>query len=266
MRNCMMGAILAAIILLPAAPGLLAQTSQQKSPPKGPPDLSGTWFRARILLPSGHNAKAFVSEENEPPMLPWAEKRYQAARKMRMNLEDSRGPDETNPHLYPFCIPPGMPGVFGEGLFEVVQSPGRVYILFESSTVQRIYTDGRKHPDGGPLSFMGHSIGRWEGDTLVVDTVDLNGLDGWAWMDNMGHLHTDSLRVVQRIRRVSHDRLEIDFQFHDPKTYREPWGGTRLFDLKPRDDPRWEVMESHGCEDRAPSEFLKKMRALEKSQ
>src|SRR5687767_14083090 len=98
MRNLSIGAMLTA--LLAAAPAF-AQTAQPKSSAAQPkatstnvPDISGVWFRANIILPSGHNAKAFVSEENEPPMLPWAEKRYQAARAMRMNLEDSRGPDE----------------------------------------------------------------------------------------------------------------------------------------------------------------------------
>jgi hypothetical protein len=259
MRNRGAGLILALGAVLAFAPQLPAQSAPRKAAAKAEPDLSGIWYRDAPVLSSGHHDRNFASEENEPPMQPWAEERYRAAHKMRMNLEDPRGPDEANPHLYPYCIPPSMPAVFGTNLFEIVQGPGLVYVLFESSAIQRIYTDGRKHPEGGALTFMGHSIGKWDGDTLLVETVDLNSLNGFNWIDSMGHLYSDALRVEQRIRRVNQNTLQIDFLFDDPKTYTKPWGGPRRFQLKPRSDPRWEAIESHDCENRAEKEFLRMM-------
>jgi hypothetical protein len=67
---------------------------------------------------------------------------------------------------------------------------------------------------------MGHSIGRWEGDTLVVDTVSI---DEDTWLDGIGTPHSDELHVVERIRRVGQDTLEIEFRFEDPKAYTKPW-------------------------------------------
>jgi hypothetical protein len=77
---------------------------------------------------------------------------------------------------------------------------------------------------------MGNSIGHWEGDTLVVETVDL---DPFSWIDNLGHPHSDALRVIERIQRPTHDTLQIDFTFDDPKAYTKPWTGKKLFRLMP---------------------------------
>jgi len=104
--------------------------------------------------------------------------------------------------------------------FEIYQHPKVVLLLFESDHwVRRIHTDGRGHPDGYPVSWMGHSIGKWDGDTLVVDTVNI---DSRTWLDGLGHPKSDALRVEERIRRPNQSTLEIDFLFDDPKTYTRP--------------------------------------------
>ena len=84
----------------------------------------------------------------------------------------------------------------------------------------QIFTDGRPHDKTlGPL-WMGDSIGHWEGNTLVVDTVNFNDK---TWVDRMGHPHSEALHVIERIRRVNHDQLVDDLTIEDSKAYTKPW-------------------------------------------
>jgi len=111
-----------------------------------------------------------------------------------------------------------------------MQIPGRVIMFFEyDHFVRQIFTDGRQHPKDLIPSWMGDSIGTWEGDTLVVDTV---GFNDKTWLDGEGHPHSDELHLVERIRRVSHDALTIDFTIDDQKAYTKPWVSHTIFDLK----------------------------------
>jgi hypothetical protein len=126
--------------------------------------------------------------------------------------------------------------------FEIVQIPGRVLVLFEwDHWVRPIWTDGRGHPKDPDPTWMGHSIGRWDGDTLVVDTV---GLNDKTWIDSIGHPHSEDLHVIERYRRTKHDELEVAFTFDDPKAYTKPWTATVVFGLK----PDWELSEMVNCE------------------
>ena len=118
--------------------------------------------------------------------------------------------------------------------------------------VRRIYLDGRRMPEAYPPSFMGYSTGRWEQDTLVVETVGITEL---SWLDRMGIPHSEALRVVERIRRVDQDTLEIDLLFDDPEAFTMPWGGKKVFRLR----PDWEIMEHIGfCEDRHRYDYSQK--------
>ena len=177
-------------------------------------------------------------------MHPWAAGKYREA---RAGIEDifESGRDEVDPGFR--CFPPGMPRIFTAiRPFEIYQHPKVVLLLFESDHwVRRIHTDGRGHPDGYPVSWMGHSIGKWDGDTLVVDTVNI---DSRTWLDGLGHPKSDALRVEERIRRPNQSTLEIDFLFDDPKTYTRPWTGKKAFQLMP---PGYEVLEDVAC-----SEYL----------
>jgi hypothetical protein len=107
--------------------------------------------------------------------------------------------------------------------------------------VRQIYADGRKHAEEPVPTWMGDSIGRWEGNTLVVDTV---GFNDQTWLDYSGHPHSDALHVVERFQRVDHNTLKIDLAIEDPKAYTKPWGGRMLFELK----PDWTIGEAV-CED-----------------
>jgi hypothetical protein len=110
--------------------------------------------------------------------------------------------------------------------------------------VRQIFTDGRQHSEDITPSFMGDSIGKWEGDTLVVDTV---GFNDKTWLDGEGLPHSDALHLVERIRRVSHEAMTIDFTIDDPKAYTKPWVAHNLFELK----PGWNIGEVVCVDDNA---------------
>ena len=262
---------LALAALLVTAPGLPAQTGKPREAAgkNTPTDLTGIWFsnyqprdlknptglgvmnRPSRFREGGTGGFGFVDYSMEPPpMTPWAEERYKIARE---GVKDpfEKGIDSVDP--FSNCLPAGMPRLYDRGYpFEIVQTPQRIMMMFEEGGHARpIYLDGRKHPEGAPPTFWGHSVGRWDGDTLVVEVVGMNDL---TWLDGLGHPHSDALKVTERIRRVSHDRLEIDFAFDDPKAYTRRWKGKKVFLLK----PNWEIMPSAGCEDTLSEEFARK--------
>jgi hypothetical protein len=246
------GWVLRSVLIAGAALGFsvlaLAQTA-----PRSAPDLSGVWDRpgAAREAPTGAGLAEVSARRtrilprqafsfDEPPMQPWAAEKYRAAREGAEDIYES-GKDEIDPTYN--CFPPGIPRIFtGIRPFEIHQLPKVVLMLFESDHwVRRIHTDGRGHPDGYPITFMGHSVGRWDGDTLVVDTVNI---DSRSWLDGLGHPMSDALRVEERIRRPDQNTLEIDFVFDDPKAYTRPWTGKKTFQLMP---PGYEVMEDIVC-------------------
>lgn len=224
----------------------ISQTAEQTGAAKAAPGLSGIWMRT--------GGQRFVPEE-AVPLTPWAVEKYKVRRE-GLPPGAGQGWGELDPMIH--CLPHGTPRAYiAPFALEIVQAPRVVYMLFEAnSQVRRIYTDGRTVPDGWPPSYMGYSIGRWNGDTLVVETTSLYGGDE-TWLDHAGTPHSDALRVTERIRRVSSDKMEIDFLFDDPKAYSRPWTAKRVFELK----PGWEIMEQSLCENKRRlqfTEFLKK--------
>jgi len=110
-------------------------------------------------------------------------------------------------------------------------------MIFEyQSLVRQIFTDGRGHPKNLDSTYLGNSVGRYEGDTLVIDTV---GFNDKTWLDPRGLPHSDAMHVVERIRRPSHDILQADYTIDDPKAYRKPWTAQKFFQLK----PGWQIQE-----------------------
>jgi hypothetical protein len=125
---------------------------------------------------------------------------------------------------------------------EIFVVPGRVLIVHEfGHYIRQIWTDGRPHPKDPNPSWMGDSIGKWEEDTLVVDTI---GFNDKTWLDQVGHPHSDALHIIERIHRTAPDMLQIDFTFDDPKAYTKPWTGTKQFKLR----PDWQISE-YVCEE-----------------
>ena len=109
---------------------------------------------------------------------------------------------------------------------ELRQFPDVVLVLFGGTAgetdhaVRRVYVDGRGHPPNFQPTWMGHSIGRYDGDTLVVDTI---GIKGNRWLDMEGHPHTDALHLVERIRLVDESSLEFEVTIDDPEAYKNSW-------------------------------------------
>lgn len=189
-------------------------------------------------------------------MQPWALEKYRAR---RMGVEsNNRGVEAGDPTLYPYCMPHSFPRVYNfEDLVEIVQTPDVVYMHFEfDHQVRRIYLDGRKHLEGMPPALMGTSHGRWDGDTLVVETENLLSLDKEGWLDVLGHPFTDALRVTERIRRVNRDTLQIDFTFDDPGAYTKPWTGKKVFQLR----TDWDMTDSVWCQGAIQEDFLRDVR------
>jgi hypothetical protein len=237
--------ILAAAVLLACAPGMVAPARGQSGGTAAPPDLSGVWIQAEGKL------RRRFSAEDAPLQGEWLEI-YKDNRKGSTD-PNRNGDDGLDPTMY--CLQAGVPRVYTSPFpIEIVQTPGRIYMLFQaqSSTSPRyIYTDGRDHPEGYPLTLLGHSIGKWDGDTLVVDTVNI---DENSWIDGVGTPHSDALHVVERLRRTAQDTLEVNLRFEDPKAFTKPWTGKKTFNLH----PDWEYVPGSTCDDRSRTDFEKR--------
>jgi len=238
MRNRSVGPILLLIEALAFI--IVAQSAGQTGSEKAhPPDISGVWSRraARTALDGGPTRPDFLSDtkKTEPPMTPWAKAKYKEIRTSYLS-----GPTGYMNDPVFACMPPGVPRVYSidfDGVMELIQLPDRVLQIFEfDHHIRQIFTDGRGHDDNQPPTWMGDSIGKWEGDTLVVDTT---GFNDKTRLDRMGHPHTEALHLLERFRRIDHDTLGIDITIDDPKAYTKPWGGTLTYGLK----PGWKVME-----------------------
>jgi hypothetical protein len=92
-------------------------------------------------------------------------------------------------------------------------------IIYEGERTRQIFTDGRKHPSDPDPSWLGYSAGNWEKDTLVVDTV---GFNDRTWLDAFGHPHSESLHVVEQLRRRDFGHMDLQVTFEDPKMYTKP--------------------------------------------
>ena len=245
MPNRTLSWILLIVAVFAVAPVLFAQTAGTA---KAAPDLSGVWERRGMgagpapgILADGAPGNGFTTQE--PAMLPWAADYYKKVRNGPIRNPYDKALDQFDTTLR--CFPPGPTRLYTVPRpFEIRQLADQVFLLFESDhSVRRIYTDGRGHPDGYPITWMGHSIGKWDGDTLVVDTVNINDK---GWIDSMGHPHSDALRIVERFHRLDRETLEIEFLFDDPKTYSKPWTGKKRFKLQPAN---YDIMEQVLCEE-----------------
>jgi hypothetical protein len=187
-------------------------------------------------------------------MTPWAQERFKATKPSfgPRAFEDSNDPVNPTTVNATGCFPPGVPRIYLHPFpMEIIQTPGRVIMFFEfNHFVRQIFTDGRPHNTDLGATWMGDSIGRWEGDTLVIDTT---GFNDKTWVDRAGHPHSDALHVVERVRRVDPNTLQNDITIEDPKAYARAWGGQIRFQLK----PGWNITEMV-CEDNVNfDEFLK---------
>jgi hypothetical protein len=143
-------------------------------------------------------------------MLPWAQKVF-SARQATYGHED--------PVIS--CLPEGpRAGLHGLEPLRIIQVPTMTIVLYESSPMRQIFTDGRALPKDPNPTWMGYSIGRWDGDTFVVETT---GYNDKTWLDFAGHPHSEALRVTERFRRKDFGHMELAMTYDDPKTYVKPW-------------------------------------------
>jgi hypothetical protein len=135
------------------------------------------------------------------------------------------------------CVPPGMPQIMTQPYpVEFLFTPGKVTVAIEAySQMRRIYMDGRKHPDDPDPTFQGHSIGHWEGDTLVVDTVGFIPTS----LITMGVGHSDQMHIVEHIRKVDPETMNIETTIIDPKALQEPWTVNRVY----KRHLEWDIQE-----------------------
>lgn len=124
-----------------------------------------------------------------------------------------------NPSLN--CLPDGVPhGDLLPEPFKIIQTPGEVLVLYEvETTFRQIFTDGRKQLVDPAPSWMGYSVGKWEGDTLVVDTMGFNNL---SWLDARGHGHSEDMRVEERFHRRDYGHMDMTVTVTDPKVFTKP--------------------------------------------
>jgi hypothetical protein len=205
--------------------------------PDGKPDLGngrGAWNPRTVVNLSGGGrqgpARSPVDKRIEVPFLPWSKASYDEA-------QENLGKDDPEAR----CLPPGIPRMTATPFpFQIYQTPDRVLFLYEGGAhVWRIvYMDGRPHPPDPNPTYLGHSIGWWEGDTLVVDSV---GFNERTWLDQDGHPHSDKLHVIERYTRTDEMTLKFEFIIDDPGAYSEPWGNSYSIPWAPGAD-LWEYI------------------------
>jgi len=189
------------------------------------PDWSGVWTPLPPAVTGKPPAHAGQWVESEPQWRPEAARQIAA-----LEAEEAAG----RPHnIYLNCLPEGMPSfmIMTLNALEILFTPGRVTILgeFDGNRLRRIYTDGRAHPADPDLTFNGHSIGHWEGGTLVVDTVGLLPEVFLPLGQGVGLPNNGDMHIVEHIRLAGPDLLQDDLLITAPHMLAKPWAYTRKF-------------------------------------
>jgi hypothetical protein len=201
----------------------------------GKPDLSGVWHVEPTSLAE---MKRLFGDDVNKVEVPGME--IQTISKYAINIFQDFKPEDVpmrpaaaaifsrrfpaGPEVLPstHCLPLGIPLVTMLSEFsKIVQTPGQIVILLElNNSYRQIFTDGRKLAADPSPSWLGYSVGRWDGDTLVVDT---NGLNDKGWLDILGHPQSEAMHITERYRRRDFGHLDIEITFDDPKMYTKPF-------------------------------------------
>jgi hypothetical protein len=199
----------------------------------GKPDLSGVWQYSRPpgtpgpvpatqapsssteLVPLAVRLSQFwnlgAAFPDGLPFQPWAAELH----RQRVATNSKENPDA-------HCLPIGLMQLHTHGQpRKMIQTPGVIVILYEANAgIRQIFTDGRPQPKDVEPWWFGYSTGKWDGDTLVVETTNLRDL---GWLDVEGSTITETGRILERFRRVDYGHLEIEVTIDDPKAYTKPW-------------------------------------------
>ena len=186
----------------------------------GKPDLSGLWEHLHS------RDSAYYLKGIDFPWQPSA----------KALLEERKANNQKdNPEA--LCLPRGLPKADAFDIHKIVQTAGLIAILYEyGTTFRQIFTDGRALPKDPNPTWMGYSVGHWEGDTLVVES---NGFNGKAWLSFEGIPITDALHLTERMRRRDFGHMDIQLTIDDPKAYTKPWTA----ELHPELIPDTELIE-----------------------
>jgi hypothetical protein len=231
----------------------------------GKPDLSGIWVATgALLLFEGEEvfaaARAADAAAGRPPGNSSETPPYNAeAEAQRQYFLSRQGIDDPMAR----CLLTGVPRIKFRPLpFEIVQLPDRVIMLYEIHHAFRIIpTDGRAPPEDAEPSYLGESVARWDGDTLVVDVMSFNDK---TWLTGVGTIHTEALRVTERYTRDSYDTIRYEATMEDPGVLTRPWTIRETFRLRPDERIReYECIESN--EDLVRFERLLQEQATEKN-
>jgi hypothetical protein len=214
-------------------PNLLAPAPKT---PDGKTDLSGIWHAADNSFVDN-----LAGEGVEIPMLP-------AAAALYKHRQETLGQDKPQLHCMPHGVPDAM--LVSNIPFKIVQTPRETIILYEEfNQYRQIFTDGRALPVDPNPAWFGYSVGKWDGDTFVVE---VGGFKQGTWLDNGGHPHTEMLHITERYHRQNFGNLDLDVAIDDPGAYPMPWKAATIhFKLL----PDTELLE-HLCENNRDLEHL----------
>ena len=195
--------------------------------PASKPDLSGVWE-----VTMGVRTRPGAGMPEQPSLTPEYAQKLAA-----FKATQAQGENQDTPQAN--CVPPGMPGIMNQPYpMELLFTPGKVTIVIEAySQTRRIFTDGRKHPEDPDLTYNGHSIGHWDGDTLVVDSVGFT--PDTALGPSQGYRHSDQMHIVERFRLSAPDTMEVVTTIDDPKALSKPFSGTKVL----KRHPDWDIAE-----------------------
>lgn len=211
----------------PAAPKP-SEAPWTKKTPWGDPDFSGVW------------QQRFVDKNGRPvvglDLADFAEIPYTPASKAKYDFNQTGKGQAQDPESW--CLPAGVPRSTGLPYpLRFMQSPDLISILLEGNVHSyRLILMNKEHPKDVNPTWMGHSVGKWEGDTLVIDTV---GFNDKTWLDPGGHVHSGKLHTVERFTRLTENGLRYEFTIDDPEAYTKPWGWSYV--LVGHHD--WEIIE-----------------------
>ncbi len=211
------------------------------------PDISGLWLGSVIGVPGrGAVTNSGTSSDGRPPtyLAPWPLPYTPAYQKMADERAAGVQRGRTVGDGGARCLPFGMPMMMVLKVFpeEVVQTPGVVMMFLWGTFPIAIWTDGRPHPKDLVPNYNGHSIGYWEGDTLHVDTVGINGSTSFA---AALYPHSPKLHFSWTMRRVGRDVVHANITFYDEDAFKEPVVTTNI--RHRMTDPRWEMLDDASC-------------------
>jgi len=184
----------------------------------GKPDLSGIWEPRE----NRYVRDIAVDFKGEVPFQPWAKALYD----QRTDGSHSKEDPDAN------CLPQGVPKIdAAPAPWKIVQTPRNIVIVYEAFNLWRqVFMDGRERVADLNPTWMGYSTGKWDGDTLVVDT---RGFNGKAWLDQLGKPSTEALHVIERFHRKDFGHMDLTITIDDPKAYTKPWTVTEPVHLLP---------------------------------